>query len=589
MARNESKWNPKRAVASGCLVPVAKCLVSCVDEDQRPFDPSADSGATRSRGVARSSMTGADLERPVPMSRLEAFMDGGKELPSTESLMHYSKVDGVALSLPAATQSRGFTQLDGAILVDLYSTQEEPMKGIGYSNAFYTNWWHRHDSKEMIYKKILDELRPSILRLRNSYHMIEGKNDVSKEVPYADVMNTDKEFIEKAREMMQGKFEILLSGWTPPAYLKESEALYAGSPESKLKKENGKFVYEKFAQFWLDSLKAYQKLGIEPDYLSVQNEPDFNPAGHHGSIFECAGKELPNYFTAARKVHDKLSKFQGKAPKMIGPEGYQVNSSRKNKPVPNKWLKKVSQDSDVFSAYAFHLYNSGTWCDSWSFTSELENLKKEVDKKGYTKELYMTEYAKLGWHEYTDPLRLGIIIHNTLTITDCKMYLHWDGCWGYGTEGNQGSLIRVEEKPGKEGWKLTNGFEVQQSFYWFKHFSRFIRPGCRRVTCNVQIARGGYNKDRDVLVSAWTKEDGYLAIIMINTTDVAKEMDLTITQNWFSTQNTKVYTSTLSQEFKLNESWRSRDGQNIIKLEPESITTMLTYNGILDSNSEIPF
>lgn len=48
-------------------------------------------------------------------------------------------------------------------------TRRQTMEGIGASLVFYTNWITEHKHKQEIYDKIFGEMKPSILRMRNSW------------------------------------------------------------------------------------------------------------------------------------------------------------------------------------------------------------------------------------------------------------------------------------------------------------------------------------------------------------------------------------------------------------------------------------
>ncbi len=107
------------------------------------------------------------------------------------------------------------------------------------------------------------------------------------------------------------------------------------------------------------------------------------------------------------------------------------------------------------------------------------------------------QYAKLGDHQYQDPLRLAIVMHNSFTIGDCTAYLHWDGVWARNVDQSltpnveqEGTLILVDDPfrgNDRSHWRNANGYTILQSFWWFMHFSKFIRRGYRRVQVDIAI------------------------------------------------------------------------------------------------------
>lgn len=116
-----------------------------------------------------------------------------------------------------------------------------------------------------IYDALFTELRPSVLRLRNSYQ---------QPTPYltADqIMDIDRQFVEAA----QGRLgdltpRVLMSSWSPPAALKQSGTLTGGDSKAVLKKDKfGNFIYKEFANYWLEALKGYAARGVEPTWISM--------------------------------------------------------------------------------------------------------------------------------------------------------------------------------------------------------------------------------------------------------------------------------------------------------------------------------
>ena len=81
------------------------------------------------------------------------------------------------------------------------------------------------------------------------------------------------------------------------------------------------YRYDDYAQWWYSSLNYYASSGIDivPDYISIQNEPNW-VADHESNILdvnESATKAA--YNTAFEAVWNKLNSRMGTSmPKMIG-------------------------------------------------------------------------------------------------------------------------------------------------------------------------------------------------------------------------------------------------------------------------------
>ena len=57
-------------------------------------------------------------------------------------------------------------------------------------------------------------------------------------------------------------------------------------------------------------------------------------------------------------------------------------------------------------------------------------------------------------------------------------------------------------------------------YYTMAHFSKFIRPGARRI--------GFENPDKDVMVTAAKNPDGSVAVVLFNPTDTEKLVKITL-------------------------------------------------------------
>src|SRR5690606_8342238 len=115
-----------------------------------------------------------------------------------------------------------------------------------------------------LYDFLFPELGLDILRLRNRFQREGGDEDSN--------LAAEIEIYRRASEALGYKPKIMLTSWSPPASLKASskEKCHANE-DCTLKKKNGKFVYEEFADWWLASLKHYKSKGLTPYYISMQN------------------------------------------------------------------------------------------------------------------------------------------------------------------------------------------------------------------------------------------------------------------------------------------------------------------------------
>jgi hypothetical protein len=225
-----------------------------------------------------------------------------------------------------------------------------------------------------------------------------------------------------------------------------------------------------------------------------------------------------------------------------------------------------------FATIGSHLYGSGTFTspfDPYSFSGPMSRAKNFALQKGI-QNLWMTEFAKLGPFEYQDPLKYAIIMQNAFTLADMSVYLHWDGAWGLPDSGppTEGTLMLVDNPfMDRSKWRNPRGYQILHTFWWFKHFTRFIRPTYRRVQCDITgIA--------NVLVTAWTGPNGQFSIIFVNTGTVQTNITLLSIPAWIPNQITDRYYSTLDVGF----TYAGRFSGNYISIPPLSITSLFSYH-----------
>ena len=125
-----------------------------------------------------------------------------------------------------------------------------------------------------------------------------------------------EEFVTKAKQWRG--FYLWMCGWTPPAELKSNNNANNGT----LKKTEQGFVYDAYAKYWRDALLAYHAKGIYPDWLSIQNEPDWLTDQWETCKFEpTESNQYPGYdkaFAAVMKQFADIDKKPFVGGEMLG-------------------------------------------------------------------------------------------------------------------------------------------------------------------------------------------------------------------------------------------------------------------------------
>lgn len=333
-----------------------------------------------------------------------------------------------------------------------------------------------------VYRLLFPELGLDILRFRNRFDRAKPNDrDLTQEV----------EILRRATEAAGRPPKILMSSWTPPARLKASgrEDCH-GEKDCTLLKREGRFVYDLFAQYWLDALGHYASLGIVPEWVSLQNEPDFLPTGWEGCRFEpTETPEFPGYDRALAAVHAKLATLPS-PPKLIGPEVLGIHGQR----VQN-YLKAMNLD--LVDAIASHLYERGSdGVPDWktpgpdSYLDPMRGVASAVNQP-----IFQTEFSTEEDEGTGGGFEIAWLIHNALVEEGVSMFLYWDLIWKA-----PGGLVSIE----------NHQPTIRDQYYSLKHYARFTDPGYVRV--------GASSDAPELRASAFLSPDGkQLSLVVLNT------------------------------------------------------------------------
>jgi O-glycosyl hydrolase len=370
---------------------------------------------------------------------------------------------------------------------------------------------------------------------------------------------------------LQPNGKITLSQWSPPENLKSTASAYGGT----LAKVGGQYVYTNFANWWVRTLQFYQASNALPDYLSIQNEPDFASSGTNFAYQ--AGSYLSSTESASRAgypqalpaVKSALTAAGLGSQKIVGPDTTAIGSSTVATYLANAAPATVD-------AIGHHLYGDGA---ATTGTSKLATLNSQYPYTTIPK--FMTEGNPFDDQETYAPtnqpdwMHLAVAIHNYFTIENANAYLVWNVM--YATVGY---------------WNgLPNGTET---YYPLGHFSKFVRPGDRRanVTCS----------DSDVLVSLYRRTNSspqigdQLVLVMINSSSNYSFPVIQTTAHWAADplqRAWKVYQTAndgvAQQRLTLTENLAGTNlfGDRSLTLAPYSITTAVINTGIFSNAAPV--
>jgi len=362
------------------------------------------------------------------------------------------------------------------------SVQMQALTGFGATVGYAEDELATMSDRGALDSAMFAELGLSVLRFRNRY----------TEVPDG-TLSRAQQLVAAATSSLGRRPLVLLSSWSPPPALKQNASVFcAGDPAhcTLSRTAAGGFDYAGFAAHWRASLDAYARVGFHPDFIGIQNNPDWAPP--LGRAFEACkflpteGKSLadgvvtgyPGYAEALRAVQASLVDLPER-PRLLGPELSGLFGI-------DSYLNALS-DTRV-DAIAHHLYGTdASKLDTTGLTS-LNQLQAQMALP-----LFQTEMD-------ADGFETALLIHHALVTEGASMYLQQTLVSARsGPSSNPGALIGLE-----------NGQFVRQSPYFaMQHFARFTEPGWRRV---VAVA-----SSPDVLASAWVSPGGSkTTLVLIN-------------------------------------------------------------------------
>ncbi|MEJ5260648.1 MAG: carbohydrate binding domain-containing protein [Anaerohalosphaeraceae bacterium] len=358
------------------------------------------------------------------------------------------------------------------------TTRYQMIEGFGAAGAWYEGMLTGHTQKATLYNLLFRDLGLDIYRVRNAYNQSGG----------ADYMSRTAQIISAGQAALGRPLKVLLSCWSPPAYLKSNGETANGGT---LIGGPSNYAYDQLADWFADSITAWNNLGVNIDYLSIQNEPDWTASWDTCRYEPSETSTYAGYNKAFQAVYNKLyARFGTAMPKMLAPETTGLYGAAGSS--PSAYISALFNQDQVYG-YAHHLYNINAGDNPDAYLTAMQNFRAQWG----TKPLFQTEYEKAAG-SWPDAYNLALLLHNALTVEQVSAYLYWDLFWG-----NEGGLITLNS---------TSTYTINSDYWGFKHFSAFIHSGWQRIEASSSAPM--------IRISAYISPDGQnLTAVLINTSD----------------------------------------------------------------------
>ncbi len=297
-------------------------------------------------------------------------------------------------------------------------------------------------------------------------------------------------FIKQVLAAAGGKLTLFASPWSPPAFMKTNNDILHGG---KLKKE----FYQPWANYYTKFIKAYEKEGIPIWGISIQNEP-------------MATQRWESCIYTGEEERDFLKNYLGPTMKRQGLGNKKIIGWDHNRDLLYQRAGTLLNDADA----AKYLWGIGFhWYEPWSGGEPMYDNLKLVNEAFPNTNLLFTEGCKEAF-DLTKVNGWGLgEKYGANMIHDFN-----NGCVGF-TDWN----ILLDETGGPNhvgnfcfapilGNTKTGQLIFTNEYYYIGHFSKFIRPGAKRISSSASRSQ--------LLTTAFKNTDGSVAIIIMNQSNI---------------------------------------------------------------------
>jgi glucosylceramidase len=324
-----------------------------------------------------------------------------------------------------------------------------------------------------------------------SYSYVEENDAALKTFSVAHDEQYKIPLIRKAMAAAGGNLKLFVSPWSPPAFMKDNNSVTGGG---KLKPE----FAQAWANFYVKFIRTYEAKGIPIWGLSVQNEP-------------MANQKWESCIYTAEDERDFIKNHLGPTLEKAGMSSKKLIAWDHNRDLIYQRASTILHDP----AAAKYVWGIGFhWYETWTGDPMMFKNVALTHAAFPSTNLIFTEGCKEKFsfdslHAWSLGERYGYSMINDFN----------DGATAW-TDWN----ILLDEKGGPNhvgnfcfapvhADTRTGELIYTNAFYYIGHFSKFVRPGAKRIAVS---------SNRVALqTTAFVNKDGSIVVIVMNTTDQA--------------------------------------------------------------------
>jgi glucosylceramidase len=443
-------------------------LVSSLCSDAAPSD-----GTKRATIYVTAKDSGQKLSKAgeVEFSPMAQRVEGDQAI-FVDPSKTFQTVLGIGGALTDAS-AETFYKLPKAQQEEILKAYYDPQNGIGYSLG--RTHIHSCDFSSASYTYVQDGDR--------ELKTFDVAHDRKYRIP----------FIKSALATAGKDFTLFVSPWSPPAWMKSNNDMLHGG---KLKPE----FEEAWANYFVKFIKAYEQEGIPIWGLTVQNEP-------------MAVQTWESCIFSAEEERDFVKDYLGPVLEKAGMGDKKIIIWDHNRSLMYERASVVLDDPGA----AKYVWGVGF---HWYVGDYFENVRRL--QEAYPKvNLLFTE----GCHGYFDPRRInewgwGELYAKSMINDFNNGAVGWTD-WNVlldekGGPNHVGNFCYAPIHANTKTGKLT----YMNSFYYLGHFSKFIRPGARRIISSSALD--------PLTTTAFLNKDGSVAVVVLNMSNKAEPFSLCV-------------------------------------------------------------
>ena len=302
--------------------------------------------------------------------------------------------------------------------------------------------------------------------------------------------------IKKAIETAGGSLMLYASPWSPPAFMKDNNDMLHGGKLLPEYRDAWALYYTKF-------IKAYEAEGMPVWGITVQNEP-------------MAVQRWESCIYTAEEERDFLKNHLGPTLEREGLGDKKIVVWDHNRDLINHRANTIFEDPEA-AKYAWGI--GFHWYETWAGGEPMFSNIASINESFPTKNLLFTEGCQEGFRP--------------------DRYQYWAHAERYGrsmiNDFNNGTVgwtdwnILLDQKGGPNhvgnfcfaplhGDTDTGELIYTPSYYYIGHFSKFIRPGARRIST--------VSSRSHLLSTTFMNEDQSMVSVVMNQSDQAIDYKL---------------------------------------------------------------